>query len=70
MKEFCRRQRGRWERMTGVALVILGSFWLAHKMGWIPAHGAGATPFWPLLTIVAGVLLLCLARPGKREEKP
>lgn len=62
------RFRGKGHVLAGVLLAVLGSFWLAHKLGWIPAHGGGPAIFWPLLTVGAGLFLLFGKRHGQKRS--
>ncbi len=58
-------------KLTGMALSIVGFFWLAKKIGWIPATVSGASIFWPSVTIAAGLfLLIAINRHRDREVRP
>ncbi len=48
---------GRWHKLSGILLAVLGFFWLAKKVGWIPVAAGGSVIFWPALTIVFGLWL-------------
>lgn len=61
------RKFGNGHRLTGLVLLVTGFFWLAHKAGWIPVHEGGSVLFWPLMTLIAGAVLLCLPRRNKEE---
>ena len=45
-------------KIAGMALSIIGFFWLAKKIGWIPVAAGGSQIFWPILTIVLGLSLV------------
>ncbi|MFQ5353844.1 MAG: hypothetical protein ACE5DR_02755 [Thermodesulfobacteriota bacterium] len=50
-----RRRMGRFHTLLGAVITIMGLFWLAHKLGWIPAANGGPQVFWPILTIIVGL---------------
>jgi len=52
------RLRGKGHVLAGALLAGIGSFWLAHKLGWIHGYGQGPTIFRPLLMVGAGLFLL------------
>lgn len=58
------------QRLTGMVLLVLGFFWFAHKIGWIPVHGGGSVLFWPVVTMLAGAILLWLPRRHRAEPEP
>ena len=43
-------RQGRWHKLSGILLAVLGFFWLAKKVGWIPVAAGGSVIFWPVLT--------------------
>ncbi len=45
-------------KLTGLALVAVGFFWFAKKIGWIPVAAGSAGILWPAVTIAAGVALV------------
>ena len=58
-------------KATGLALAIIGFFWFAKKIGWIPVAAGGASLFWPSVTIGAGVFILfAVHRHRDREVQP
>jgi hypothetical protein len=56
-------------RLIGVALSILGFFWLAKKVGWIPMTVSGLTIFWPIVIIVLGVFIILHADNEKSRDR-
>ncbi len=54
-KESTKRWHG--QKIIGGLLSVMGFFWLAHKLDWLPAHG-GPSIFWPMVVIVAGLFML------------
>ncbi|MHC4331789.1 MAG: LiaF transmembrane domain-containing protein [Planctomycetota bacterium] len=51
-------RRGRFHPFAGIAVSGVGVFWLAKKLGWIPVVAGGSQVFWPILTIVLGLVLV------------
>ena len=50
-------QRGRWRKIAGIALAMVGFFWLAKRAGWMPMEHGHPTVFWPLVVVAVGLLL-------------
>lgn len=48
-------QHGHWHRLSGIMLALIGFFWLAKKVGWIPVAAGGSVIFWPIFTILLGL---------------
>jgi len=48
------RQRN-WHKLTGILLAVIGFFWFAKKVGWIPVAAGGSAIIWPVLTIMLGL---------------
>ncbi len=68
----CKQMKGdvrhsRFHTMIGVLLAMTGLFWLAKKVGWIPAAAGGSSIFWPVVVIVLAALIIFSAR-HKRER--
>jgi len=55
-------RRGGMRRFFGIMVAMIGSFWLAHKAGWIPSEHSHSAIFWPLVVIAAGLFLLFSSR--------
>jgi len=55
-------RRGGMHRLFGAVVAVVGSFWLAHKAGWIPIEHSHSAIFWPLVVIAAGLFLLFSSR--------
>jgi hypothetical protein len=58
-------RHGHWHKLTGILLALVGFFWLAKEVGWIPVAAGGSVIFWPLLTIMLGLWFAF----GKRRVK-
>ena len=41
---------------------MVGFFWLAKKVGWIPVAVGGQAIFWPIVTIAGGIAIFLSAR--------
>jgi hypothetical protein len=48
-------RQGRWHKLSGILLAVVGLFWLAKKVGWIPVAAGGSVILWPVLTIMLGL---------------
>jgi hypothetical protein len=57
-----KRNRKKGHTITGAVIAIVGFFWLAKKVGWIPVAAGGSQIFWPITTIAVGIVLLLSAR--------
>jgi hypothetical protein len=51
-------ERRKGHTIAGVALAVLGFFWLAKKVGWIHVAAGGSAIFWPAATIVVGIAII------------
>ena len=69
MLKFRNGQKGKGHRLAGIVLLVLGFFWFSHKAGWIPVHDGGSVLFWPLMTLIAGAILIFLPRRNKAEPE-
>jgi hypothetical protein len=54
-----------WHKLSGILLAVVGFFWLAKKVGWIPVAAGGSVIIWPVITIVFGLWFAF----GKRRVK-
>ena len=62
-------ERCKGHTTVGVALAIIGFFWLAKKIGWIPVAAGGSQLFWPIVTIVLGLsIVLSVYRKEGQES--
>jgi hypothetical protein len=52
------RRSGHIHTLLGVVTAVIGLFWLAHKLGWIPVAAGGSQLFWPILTIAVGLWII------------
>jgi hypothetical protein len=48
-------RHGQWHKLLGILLAVVGFFWLAKKVGWIPVAAGGSVIFWPVITILLGL---------------
>ena len=48
-------RHGHWHKLIGILVAVVGFFWLAKKVGWIPVAAGGSVILWPLLTIMLGL---------------
>jgi hypothetical protein len=48
-------RHGNLHKLFGILIAVVGFFWLAKKIGWIPVAAGGSGIFWPVLTIVLGL---------------
>ena len=55
-------ERRKGHTIIGVALAIIGFFWLAKKVGWIPVAAGSSLVFWPAVIIVLGIAIILSAR--------
>ena len=49
---------GSFHTLLGAVTALIGLFWLAHKLGWIPVTAGGSQLFWPILTIAVGLWII------------
>ena len=48
-------RHGYWHKLSGILLAVVGLFWLAKKVGWIPVAAGGSVTIWPVLIIMLGL---------------
>ena len=48
-------RHGYWHKLSGILLAVVGLFWLAKNVGWIPVAAGGSVTIWPVLTIMLGL---------------
>lgn len=63
-----KRNRKKGHTITGAVITIIGFFWLAKKVGWIPVAAGGSQIFWPILTIVLGLSVVFAVHRGKLHQ--
>lgn len=63
-----RREHGKGHTITGVVIAIVGFFWLAKKVGWIPAATGGSAIFWPAVIVTAGVAIFLSAMNHRKSD--
>jgi hypothetical protein len=63
-------QQGRWRKIAGALLAVMGFFWLAKRAGWLPMDHGVPSVFWPLVVIAIGLSLFFARnnRPGRRPH--
>ena len=62
------RERGKGHTITGAVIAVIGFFWLAKKVGWIPVAAGGSVVFWPSITLAVGVIIFLSANRNRKEE--
>lgn len=63
-----KRDHKKGHKIIGAVIAIVGFFWLAKKIGWIPVAAGGSVVFWPVITIAAGVAIFLSASRNRKEE--
>lgn len=56
-------------KLIGISLALIGFFWFAKNVGWIPAAAGGSTIFWPAVLFIFGVFIVVSAS-HKRKRMP
>ncbi len=51
-------EQRRGHKVVGIILSIIGFFWFAKKVGWIPVAAGGLEIFWPLVVTVIGISII------------
>ncbi len=49
--------RGQGHRLFGFTLSVIGFFWLAKKIGWIPVPEVELAIVWPVVVITLGLFI-------------
>jgi FtsH-binding integral membrane protein len=55
-------------KLLGILLALTGLFWLAKKVGWIPAAASGSSIFWPVAVIVLAVLIMFSSKHRRNKH--
>jgi hypothetical protein len=63
-----RTRHAYWHKLSGILIAVVGFFWLASKVGWIPVAAGGSGIFWPVLTIMLGLWFAFSKRRVKARE--
>jgi hypothetical protein len=58
-----------FRKWLGLALFLMGLFWFAHRMEWIPVHPNGSPYFWPLITMGAGCAVFFARHHASRIDR-
>jgi len=66
IKDYTKHRNG--HNLVGIILVLIGFFWLAKKIGWIPAMAGGSVIFWPACTIALGVFIILGSRHKRKKQ--
>ena len=61
------KEHRKGHKIAGMALAIIGFFWFAKKIDWIPVAVGGSSIFWPAVTIAAGVAIFLSARHQRKS---
>ena len=64
----CKRNRKKGHQITGAVIAIIGFFWLAKKVGWIPVAAGGSAIFWPVIIIIAGIAIFLSSRNNRKSD--
>jgi hypothetical protein len=62
-------RQGRWHKLTGILLAVIGFFWFAKKVGWIPVVAGEFITIWPVLTIMLGLWLAFSGHKVKARDQ-
>ena len=63
-----RRECGKGHQITGAVIAMVGLFWLAKKVGWIPAATGGSAIFWPVVIVIAGIAIFLSSRSNRKSD--
>jgi len=61
----------RFHKLAGIFLMLIGFFWFAKKVGWVPVEAGGSDILWPVVVPVLGIAIFIgsRCRRGRYEEK-
>jgi len=61
----------RLHKPAGIFVMVIGFFWFAKKVGWIPVEAGSPDIFWPVVVLALGVSILTGSRyrRNRHEEK-
>lgn len=65
LSEDARQNHG--ARWLGILLAVVGFFWFAKKVNWMPGDSSGPEIFWPVVTMVFASFLIFGSR-GRRDR--
>ncbi len=54
-------------KLMGIGLALIGFFWFAKNVGWIPVAAGGSAIFWPAVLFIFGVFII--VGTGHRRKK-
>jgi hypothetical protein len=49
-------------------IAVIGFFWLAKKVGWVPVAAGGSSVFWPVVTIALAVMVIFSTRHSRKRN--
>jgi energy-converting hydrogenase Eha subunit C len=58
----------RAHKLIGIVIAVIGFFWLAKKVGWIPVAASGSSVFWPVVTIALAVLIIFSSKYRRKRN--
>ncbi|MHA1942271.1 MAG: LiaF transmembrane domain-containing protein [Candidatus Hodarchaeales archaeon] len=61
-------RRVNWHKLAGILISVVGLFWFAKKVGWIPVAAGGSGILWPVLTIMLGLWFAFSKRRAKARD--
>ena len=54
----CDVKNRKGHNLIGIIIALIGFFWFAKNVGWIPAAEGGTTIFWPAVLFIFGVFII------------
>ncbi len=64
----CDVKNRRGHNLIGIILALIGFFWFAKKIGWIPVAVGGSAIFWPAVVIALGVFMIVGTRNRRKKH--
>jgi hypothetical protein len=55
-------------KLIGIVIAVIGFFWLAKKVGWVPVAAGGSSVFWPVVTIALAVMVIFSTRHSRKRN--
>jgi hypothetical protein len=54
-------------KLVGICLALIGFFWFAKNVGWIPVAAGGSAIFWPAVLFIFGVFII-VGKSNRRKK--
>lgn len=64
----CDAKHRNGHNLIGIILALIGFFWFAKKIGWIPVAAGGSAIFWPAVVIALGVFMIVGTRNRRKKH--